>query len=61
LSNCQPLEVSDKKKPSYRLQEDLELLLELSTYSLITNKSFEEIVTKKRIGRTLESMKSRYS
>ncbi len=49
------------KKQSYRLQEDLELLLELSSYGTITSKCFDEILSKKRINRTIESLKSRYS
>jgi len=49
------------KKQSYRLQEDLELLLDLSAYTVITNKCFEEIVAKKKILRTLDSLKSRYN
>lgn len=40
LSTRQPVEVTLKKQ-SYNLQEDLELLLELSSYSSITSKSFE--------------------
>lgn len=40
LSNRQSVEVTLKKQ-SYNLQEDLELLLELSSYSSITTKSFE--------------------
>lgn len=60
LSTKQPVEVSLKKQ-SYNLQEDLELLLELSSYATITSKSFEEISSKKRPNRTSESLKSRYS
>jgi hypothetical protein len=37
---------------SYRLQEDLELLYELSNYSQISMKTFEEISNKKKINRT---------
>jgi hypothetical protein len=59
LSTRSPLEVAGTK-PSYRLQEDLELLLELSAYGTITNKSFEEIAEKKRVNRSVESLKSRY-
>lgn len=40
LSNRSPVEVTLKKQ-TYSLQEDLELLLELSSYSSITSKSFE--------------------
>ena len=40
LKNRQPLPVLQKKQ-SYRLQEDLELLLSLSTYGQITVKTFE--------------------
>ena len=60
LSTKQPVEVTLKKQ-SYNLQEDLELLLELSSYATITSKSFEEITAKKRPNRTSESLKSRYS
>jgi hypothetical protein len=48
------------KKQSYRLHEDLELLLDLSAYTEINSKCFEDIATKKKINRTLESLKSRY-
>jgi hypothetical protein len=40
LSNRQPVEVSGNKQ-GFKLQEDLELLLELSAYGTITQKSFE--------------------
>jgi len=60
LSNKQPVEVTAKKQ-SYRLQEDLELLLDLSSYGAITSKCFEEILGKKKINRTYESIRSRYS
>jgi len=60
LSSRNPVEVLVKKQ-SYTLQEDLELLLELSNYSSITNKSFEEIAHKRRPNRTTESLRSRYS
>lgn len=60
LSTKNPAEVTGKKQ-SYRLQEDLELLLELSSYGTITSKCFDEILSKKRINRTIESLKSRYS
>jgi hypothetical protein len=60
LSNRQPVEVTLKKQ-TYNLQEDLELLLELSSYASITTKSFEEIAAKRRPNRTSESLKSRYS
>lgn len=49
------------KKQSYRLHEDLELLLELSAYSSISQKCFEEIAAKKKVARTVESLKSRYN
>lgn len=48
-------------RSSYRLQEDLELLLELSAHGSVTFKSFEEIENRKKIPRTIESMRSRYS
>jgi len=38
----------------------MELLLALSSYPQITGKTFEEIVAKKRINRTTESLRSRY-
>ncbi len=60
LANRPPVEVSGTK-PSYRLQEDLELLLELSAYNSITNKSFEEIAEKGKPNRSVESLKSRYN
>lgn len=40
LSDRPPVEVTVKKQ-SYNLQEDLELLIELSSYASITSKSFE--------------------
>ena len=40
LSNQAPVEVTIKKQ-SYSLQEDLELLLELSAYTNITSRSFD--------------------
>ena len=40
LTNRKPVEVIAKKQ-TYNLQEDLELLLELSNYQSITNRSFE--------------------
>jgi hypothetical protein len=60
LASRPPLEVSGNK-PSYRLQEDLELLLELSAYTSISNKSFEEIAERGKIKRSVDSLKSRYS
>jgi hypothetical protein len=39
LANSQPVAVTGPKQ-SYQLQEDLQLLLELSAYSSITQKSF---------------------
>lgn len=60
LATRPPVEVSGTK-PSYRLQEDLELLLALSTYSTISVKSFEEIAEKRRPNRSVESLKSRYN
>lgn len=60
LASRPPVEVTGTK-PSYRLQEDLELLLELSAYSSISNKSFEEIAEKGRPNRSVESLRSRYN
>ena len=45
---------------SYRLQEDLQLLLELSDHNQISIKTFENISASKKINRTTESLKSRY-
>jgi hypothetical protein len=44
----------------YRLQEDLQLLLELSDHNQISIKTFENISASKKINRTTESLKSRY-
>jgi hypothetical protein len=44
----------------YRLQEDLQLLLELSDHNQISIKTFENISAAKKINRTTESLKSRY-
>jgi hypothetical protein len=60
LANRPPVEASGNK-PSYRLQEDLELLLELSAYSAISNRSFEEIAERGKLNRSVESLKSRYN
>ena len=60
LSNKKSVEVIAKKQ-SYNLQEDLELLLELSNYPSISNKSFEEISNKKRPNRSSESLRGRYT
>lgn len=60
LANRPPLDVSGNK-PSYRLQEDLELLLELSSFGTISNKSFEDIAERGRLNRSVESLKSRYN
>lgn len=59
LSSKKPLEVNSKKL-SYRLQEDLELLEQLSHHQQISIKTFEEISNSKRVHRTAESLKSRY-
>lgn len=59
LKNRTPLPVH-AKRPAYRLQEDLELLLGLSNYGQIVVKTFEEIANKKRINRTAESLRARY-
>lgn len=60
LQNRRPVDVTAKKQ-SYNLQEDLELLLELSSYQSINNRSFEEIAAKKRPNRSSESLRARYS
>lgn len=59
LANRKPVEVGSKKA-SYRLQEDLEILLQLSQHNQISVKTFEEINQSKRVNRTAESLKSRY-
>jgi hypothetical protein len=59
LKNRSPVPVIGKKQP-YTLQEDLELLFALSSFSVISGKTFEEIASKKKINRTAESLKSRY-
>ena len=59
LSTKKPVYITAKKQ-SYSLQEDLELLLELSGYEAITSRCFEEIVAKDNIKRSFDSMKSRY-
>ena len=51
LAGKDPLPVNSKKM-AYRLQEDLELLLELSDHNQISVKTFENIAAKKRINRT---------
>lgn len=60
LANRAPVEVTTPKQ-SYQLQEDLELLLQLSSYGSITQKSFEEIAERKKINRTVEGLRSRYN
>lgn len=60
LAGKEPLTVPVKKM-SYRIQEDIEMLLALANASQITQKTFEEIASGKRINRTLESLKSRYN
>lgn len=53
LSAKGPLQAPSNPRMSYRLQEDLELLLELSTYGSVTFKCFEEISNKKKVQRTI--------
>jgi len=55
-----PVEVTTPKQ-SYHIQEDLELLLELSSYGTITQKSFEEIAERKKVNRSVEGLRSRYN
>ena len=55
-----PIPAPGSARMSYRLQEDLELLLELSKYSTVTLKSFEETHSRGNVPRTIESMRSRY-
>lgn len=53
LAGKSSIAVDPKKKPSYRLQEDLELLLELSKIGgQVTNKNFDDIFNKKILQRT---------
>ena len=59
LAGRDPLSTNSKKM-SYRLQEDLQLLLELSDHNQITVKTFENIAASKKINRTAESLRSRY-
>lgn len=59
LSTRKPVEVSSKKA-SFRLQEDLELLSELSTRDQISLKTFEEIAKGKRLNRSAEALRARY-
>jgi len=60
LVNRTPVEVTTPKQ-SYHIQEDLELLLELSSYGTITQKSFEEIAERKKVNRSVEGLRSRYN
>ena len=59
LTNRKPVEINSKNA-SYRLQEDLEILLEISQHNQISIKTFEEISNSKRVHRSAESMKTRY-
>lgn len=59
LASRKPVEVASKKA-SFRLQEDLEILLALSQHNQISIKTFEEISNSKRVNRNAESLKSRY-
>lgn len=49
------------KKQPYRLQEDLELLYQLSNFKSVEVKTFETISSSGRISRTAESLRSRYN
>jgi hypothetical protein len=60
LANRTPIEITSPRQ-SYQLQEDLELLLELSSYSSITQKSFEEIAERKKVNRSVDGLRSRYN
>jgi hypothetical protein len=60
LANRTPVEVTSAKQ-SYQLQEDLELLLELSAFGSINMKSFEEIAERKKVNRSVEGLRSRYN
>ena len=55
------IQAPSSTRMSYRLQEDLELLLELSKYNNVTLKSFEETHARGKVPRTVESMRSRYA
>lgn len=59
LQSKQPIAVTSSGQ-SYHIQEDLEILLGLSNYHDVNKRSFDEIVAKKRINRTPESVRSRY-
>ena len=59
LAGEDPVDVSNKNVP-YRLQEDLQLLLDLSEVSAISTKTFEQISNSKRIQRSTESLARRY-
>ncbi len=54
------MEVASKKS-SFKLQEDLELLSELSNYNQISIKTFEEISKGKRLNRSTEALRARYN
>lgn len=60
LSQKKPIEVSSKKT-SYKLQEDLQLLMDLSQHPQVSLKTFEKISNSKKINRTTESLRSRYN
>jgi hypothetical protein len=60
LTSKKPLETNSKKS-SYRLQEDLELLEQLSHFNQISIKTFEEISNSKKVMRSTESLKARYN
>lgn len=59
LSTRKPVEVSSKKS-SFKLQEDLELLSQLSQRDQISIKTFEEISKSKRLNRSTEALRNRY-
>lgn len=60
LSTRKPVEVGSKKS-SFKIQEDLELLSELSNHNQISIKTFEEIAKGKRINRSTEALRARYN
>jgi hypothetical protein len=59
LGGRKPVEVTSKKN-SFKLQEDLELLDEVSNYNQISSKTFEDIANSKKLNRTTDALKSRY-
>jgi|JI61114C2RNA_FD_contig_41_3942174_length_895_multi_7_in_0_out_0_1 hypothetical protein len=55
-----PLPSVASKKASYRLYEDLEIFLEMSSCKNISSQVFEDIASKGKVNRTAESIKARF-